>query len=335
MDDRVIIVSVVLPTYNRLPQLQKVLEGLASQTYPPDAFEVIVVSDGATDGTNDYLRTLHTPYHYKPILQQNQGVAAARNIGIREAVGEFVLFIDDDVVPEVDLIQEHMRLHCANKDDNGVVIGPMLIPKDYELAPWVAWEQDMLYKQYEDMRLGHWQPTARQFYTGNTSLARKHLIEVGGFDPQFRRAEDVELAYRLTALGVQFIFAPQAVGYHYADRSFHSWMSTPYAYGRNDVIFTQQKGQDWLLPTIFTEFHTRHIFIQHFVRTFLGRPRLSKLAMNALVASARAGAKLHIFGLSRIAYSGIFSLKYYQGVADKLGGRSKFFAGVDAVPRES
>ena len=78
-----------------------------------------------------------------------------------------------------------------------VVMGPMLTPNDFAMPAWVAWEQAMLMKQYDDMNAGNWQPTARQFYTGNTSLARQHLIQTGGFDTSFRRGEDVELAYRL------------------------------------------------------------------------------------------------------------------------------------------
>ena len=324
-----IAVSVILPTYNRLSQLQSVLSGFSAQTYSADAFELVVVSDGATDGTNDFLRTLQTPYHFRQILQQNQGAAAARNTGIAAAAGKFVLFIDDDVVPGPDLIQEHMRFHQDSNRDNLVVLGPMLTPTDYRLSPWVAWEQEMLYKQYDAMRQGHWQPTARQFYTGNTSLARRYLLKAGGFDTQFRRAEDVELAYRLMDYDMQFVFAPQAIGYHYADRSFGSWMATPYAYGRNDVTFAQQKGHDWLLPTIFSEFHKRHIFIQQLVRHLLDKPRLSKWVINGFNASAKVGARLRISRFGRMAYSCIFNLKYYQGVTDELGGRSLFLASVE------
>ena len=87
MKDCEITISVVLPTYNRLPQLQKVLEGFASQTYPMDDFEVVVVSDGATDGTNEFLQSVQTSYRLHPFFQKNQGAAAARNNGINQATG--------------------------------------------------------------------------------------------------------------------------------------------------------------------------------------------------------------------------------------------------------
>ncbi|MCB8946001.1 MAG: glycosyltransferase [Ardenticatenaceae bacterium] len=322
-------VSVILPTYNRLSQLKHVLNGLEQQSYAKDKFEVVVVSDGSNDGTNEYLSNLQTAFSLKPLVQKNQGAAAARNTGIAAAAGEFALFIDDDVVPTPDLVQLHMQTHKTSQNDL-IILGPMLTPADYQMAPWVAWEQEMLYKQYNDMQQGRWQPTARQFYTGNASLARKYLVMAGGFDTQFRRAEDVELAYRLTKYDLQFVFLPEAIGYHYANRSFRSWISTPYEYGRNDVIFSQKKGQDWLLPTIFTEFHYRQPLIQRLIHALLDRPNVSKWTVNGLKAFAQIGAGLRLPRLPRIAYSCIFNLKYYQGVSDELGGRASFFAGVEA-----
>ncbi|MCA9971067.1 MAG: glycosyltransferase family 2 protein, partial [Anaerolineales bacterium] len=261
-------VTVILPTYNRLPRLRQVIAALETQQDAPP-FEVVVVSDGSTDGTNEYLHALHTPLRLTAVTQPNRGVAATRNHGLLIATGELVLFVDDDVVPGPRLIAEHVAWHQIHGKDV-VVMGPMLSPPDFAMHPWVQWEQAMLAKQYADMQAGRWQPTARQFYTGNTSLRRQHLQEAGGFDASFRRAEDVELAYRLADRGLRFLFNPDAVGYHYAERSFASWIAIPYAYGRNDVIFHRDKGQRWLLPTIAYEFrHSRHALIRQLTRLCL------------------------------------------------------------------
>lgn len=339
--------TVILPTYNRLDRLQKVLAALASQTYPD--FEIIVVSDGSTDGTDAYLQKLvsseqwavhsdsfsipHSPFSIPhsslplhPLFQPNQGVAATRNHGLREATGELVLFIDDDVVPTPTLIAEHVAWHEQHGPDV-IVMGPMLTPADFAMKPWVQWEQAMLMKQYDDMAAGRWQPTARQFYTGNTSLRRAHLETVGGFDPAFRRAEDVELAYRLADRGLRFLFNPNAIGYHFAERSFPSWLATPYAYGRNDVIFTRDKGQRWLLPTIAYEFRTsRHPLIRALTRLCLDRPWISQMVMGVSRFAATIGHRLNIRQLPRLGYSVIFNLRHYQGISDELRGREQFFA---------
>ncbi len=317
-------VSVVIPTFNRIKQLKNVLIALEKQTFPLQDFEVVVVSDGSKDGTNEFLEGMETPLNLVPILQSNQGVATARNQGIVNSQGEIVLFIDDDVVPTAQLIMEHLQVHNGTEDDV-VVIGPMLSPPDFQLSPWTQWEQAMLNKQYDALIAGHLESSARQFYTGNASVARHLLVSSGGFDTAFRRAEDVELAYRLAEKGVRFLFNENAIGYHYVERSFESWMKTPYLYGRNDVIFTVQKGQSWLLPTVFREFEGRHIFIRGLNWVCLGRPLLNRLCVAGLKTVSEVGCMVGLTFLSRFAYSAIFNLLYYQGIADELNGRSSFY----------
>lgn len=318
-------VSVVLPTYNRLNRLKQVLAGLSNQDYPCSDFEVIVIADGCRDGTVAYMRSLKTPLRLTLLVHENSGVAAARNRGLAQAGGEVVLFLDDDVAPTPRLIAEHMRLH-AERPAELVVLGPMLIPADFALSSWVLWEQRMLAKQYASMIAGDWQPTARQFYTGNASVARQRLLAVGGFDETFRRAEDVELAYRLERHGVRFVFNPEAIGYHYAERSFRAWLEIPYAYGRNDVIFTRDRGQTWLLPTVLSELRQRNRLTRLLVHACVGRARCYSGALAALKLAADLGRGLGREQLVQSAYSGIFNLRYYQGIADELGGRAGFLA---------
>lgn len=318
------LITIIIPTHNRLARLKRVFGALERQEHPLGQFEVVVVSDGSTDGTDEYLRTLETPLRLVPVFQPNQGVAAARNTGVKRASGQLILFLDDDVVPAPQLIAEHLRVH-EQHDEDVVVLGPMLTPDDYSMAPWVRWEQAQLYKQYADMQTGRWPATARQFYTGNTSLSRRHILDTGGFDERFRRAEDVELAYRLAERGLRFVFCPEAAGYHYAERSYASWASIPYAYGRNDVIFARDKGQPWLLPVVLREFHQRHPLIRGLVRACVGRSWLCAPATAGLRTIASVGDRIGIEQLPRLTYSGIFNLRYYQGVADELGGREQIF----------
>jgi len=321
-------VSVVIPTHNRIERLKRVLAALECQNYALHDFEVVVVSDGSSDGTNEYLRSLTTPLQIHMVVQPNQGVAVARNSGVRHATGDLVLFVDDDVVPAPQLITEHMRIHTAQPNDV-IVLGPMLTPEGFCMSRWVRWEQAMLTKQYDAMIAGRYAPSARQFYTGNTSLARALLLASGGFDENFRRAEDVELAYRLAERGLQFIFNPDAIGYHYAERSFHSWMEIPYVYGRNDVIFTRDKQQHWLLPEVFNEFHDRNLLVQLLVRLCLDRNALSKSTVAWLKGVSYVADRLGFEQLVQTTHSGMFNLRYYQGVAHEMGGRQRFFAQVE------
>lgn len=320
-------VSVVIPTYNRRDRLKRVLAALEQQCYALDRFEVVVVSDGSTDGTHTYLEELTTPLDLQVVVQPNRGVAAARNQGVAQAQGEMILFLDDDVVPAPTLITEHMQIH-AGQEHNVVVLGPMLSPPDFAMSPWVRYEQAMLYKQYRAMQAGDWQPTPRQFYTGNASLARQHIIDIGGFDEHFHRAEDVELAYRLAARGLRFVFNADAVGYHYAERSLESWLAIPYAYGRNDIIFARDKGQTWVLSQMPREFNQRHVLIRQLVRLCSKQPWLSAPVLALLKRVVRIGQSLSSERLMQMAHSSMFNLRYYQGAADESGGQLFFLAEV-------
>lgn len=309
--------SVVVPTYNRLGRLRHVIAAFERQAYPSDAYEVIVISDGSTDGTDAYLETLQSTMRLRWLTQANQGPAAARNAGVRTAVGEYIVFVDDDVVPEPQLLEEHARSH-REAGREVVVLGPLLTPEGFEMAPWVRWEQEMLMKQYRAMLRGDWDATARQFYTGNASLRRSHILDAGGFDEGFRRAEDVELAYRLATNGLEFVFNIKAAGMHFADRSYRAWLDAAYSYGRNDVIFARDRNQKWLLPTIHREFLDRHFLIRSLVRMCSGRSRLTRLTNLMLKLAADGATLLRANAIEEKAYSGLFNLQYYNGFFNEL-----------------
>ena len=324
------VVTVVIPTYQRLPQLRGTLAGLAEQTGFDDEIEVIVVSDGSTDGTDEYLSSSAVPLPVVALAQRNAGPAAARNRGVAAARGELVLFVDDDVVPTPDLVAAHLRRHEHPSDDL-VVIGPMITPPSVEMSPWVRWEQAMLEKQYDAMSNGEYEVTPRQFYTGNASVARRHVEAVGGFDTSFRRAEDVELAYRLAAHGLRFAFDREAVVHHYAERSFESWLDNAYAYGRNDVIFARDRGQRWLLGAISREFQDRNVMVRRLTRICVPRPRLGAVVTSALSGVARAASWARVGLVADPALSGVYNLAYYRGMAAELGDADRLITLLDTA----
>jgi glycosyltransferase involved in cell wall biosynthesis len=309
--------SVVVPTYNRLGRLRHVITALEQQAYPADAYEVIVVSDGSTDGTDAYLEAHRCTMRLRWFPQANKGPAAARNAGVQKAAGKYILFVDDDVVPAPQLLEEHARSHREAGRDV-VVLGPLLTPESFKMAPWVGWEQEMLMKQYSALLLGNWQASARQFNTGNASLRRSHIVAAGGFDENFRRAEDVELAYHLASNGLEFVFNIHAAGMHFAERSYRAWLDAAYTYGRNDVIFARDRNQEWLLPTIRQEFLDRHLLIRALVRLCRGRSRLTWVASSALKLAADVATLLRAGRIERHAYSALFNLQYYNGLFNEL-----------------
>ena len=310
-------VSVVVPTYNRRAGLKRLLAALARQSHPASDFEVVVVDDGSTDDTPALLRGFRAPYHLVWHSQANSGPAAARNLGLRLARGRLLVFLDDDVEPLPDLIAAHVAAHgdAARR----VVVGPMSPPRSWARPAWVRWEERQLEKQYAAMREGEYACTQRQFYTGNASLPRELVLAAGGFDARFKRAEDVELAWRLAGLGAEFAFEPRADVYHYAARGFGSWRRTPYQYGRYDVVMEREKGLQTLQQAAY-EFHRRHRLNQRLARHCVGRTLRRRAVVAGLATVAVVADALRLERVASFALSGIFNLLYWQGASDELGG---------------
>jgi glycosyltransferase involved in cell wall biosynthesis len=302
--------SIVIPTYRRRRSLERVLKALAEQRWPAAAMEVVVVSDGADDGSAELVRSFPMPFTLRLLEQANQGPAAARNLGVENARGTFVLFLDDDVVPSAGLVAEHSRAH--GEAQNRVVIGTMLEPPG-PLLPWVRWETRTLAEQYEAMMAELWAPTPWQFYTGNASLRREHLSRTGGFDARYRRAEDVELGFRLEHLGMEFVFAPGAAGVHFAERPFSSWLDSAYQYGRTDVLFGKAEERAAAL------FKTRHPMTRRLVRWGLRHPAAARRLSAPSRAAIQAADRIGHHHMSHQLCSAIFNLHYWLGVSDQLG----------------
>ena len=106
--------SVIVPTHQRRERVVHNVEALAGQELA--SFEAIVVVDGSTDGTAAALRELDLPFPLTVVEQDNQGAAEARNAGARAAVGEILLFLDDDMEAAPSLLAEHDRSHRAGAD---------------------------------------------------------------------------------------------------------------------------------------------------------------------------------------------------------------------------
>ena len=114
--------SVVVPTFNRRRTLAEVLAALdAQQSVAP--FEIVVVDDGSTDGTAEWLEQRGQTRPVRWLRQQNQGPAAARNRGVAMASGEVIAFLGDDTIPEPDWLAAHLARHRARPEAGLAVIG--------------------------------------------------------------------------------------------------------------------------------------------------------------------------------------------------------------------
>jgi glycosyltransferase involved in cell wall biosynthesis len=316
-------ISVVIPTFNRSKYLARVLRSLEQQDMPPGSFEVLVVDDGSTDDTPAVLREKYS-FPLRAMRQENAGPAAARNRAIKEASGDLLVFVDDDVIiPAPDFLSLHRAAHEAARS---VVIGPMVRPEGLRLPSWADWELRALGRQYADIEAGRWNVSPRQFYTGNASVPRAAVLRAGLFDERFRRSEDVELAYRLEDLGMPFRFEPRAAVVHMTPRTLRSWLLMARQYGENDVFMWRDMDREYIFWAMANELRfERRALLRWAARALVGRKLTLAAVRLAVSAAIGPGAFLVPRPLEVALCSALFNVLYWDAAAGALGGREVFW----------
>ena len=204
--------SVIIPTYNRLPILEKCLRALEKQRLSAHSvvtdYEVVLVDDGSTDGTLEWLEAHQEEFpHVRSHSQVHLGPAAARNLGVEQAQGEMIIFIDSDLVVTEHFLEAHAETLVKKKKEMG--------SDRIFTYGWVINTNNFNDPTSEPYKLTDF--SAAYFATGNVAIARKWLKQAGLFDTRFQLYgwEDLELGVRLKKLGLKLIKCPEAVGYHW------------------------------------------------------------------------------------------------------------------------
>ncbi len=226
--------SVIIATYNRCTLLGRTLPALLTQQFPVDEYEVIVVVDGSTDGTSEFLRGLGSHRNLRILEQENRGQAAAINAGLNAACGEIVLFLDDDIECGPTLVAEHSR---AVRDGNAcLVFGPVLVSSE-ELDPVAADSARAYCDQFFETKV--LEAPDQGWYgcmaSANSSAPRAVIQSLGGLDESFSRGNDVELGLRLLNAGYRFSYQPSAVTHQIFQKTRRDVIEDASGEGRAEV----------------------------------------------------------------------------------------------------
>ncbi len=203
-------VSVVVATFNRRAVLERTLPLLLTQNFPSDAYEVIVVVDGSTDGTLEWLQQCAQYPNLRVLSQSNRGQAAAINAGIQAARGAIILFLDDDILCGPNVVAEHAQ---ARRDERTcLAFGPVLASeeiKDPLAHDWVrSFSDDFFVRDAARFPAEGWYGCMA---CANSSAPRTVLLEIGGLDESFSRGNDGDLGFRLLQASYRFTYLPACV----------------------------------------------------------------------------------------------------------------------------
>ncbi len=247
-------ISVVIPTYQRCAAVHRALRALAQQTLPPDQYEVIVSIDGSEDGTREMVAQFSAPYPLRAHWQPNRGRAAACNAGIRLAEGSLVILLDDDMEPVPGFLDAHQRAHQPGSRLG--VMGAVPIAIDPATPPVAAYIGRKFNQHLEKLAQAGQPLTLRDFYSGNFSIRRDVLLEVGGYDEAFRvyGNEDLELSLRLTRAGVRLVYSAAALARQHYTKGFAGLARDNIAKGRTAVLLAS-KHADAVPDLKLTTYH--------------------------------------------------------------------------------
>jgi GT2 family glycosyltransferase len=181
--------SIVIPTFNRVALLSTTLQSIFAQRFTD--YEIIVVDDGSTDGTMDFLRSLGQ--RLKSFRQPNQGPGAARNLGARHARGAYLAFLDSDDLWFPWTLEVYRNVIHDHREPSFVAGKPFIFSNNNELgkaAPGAArTERFSNYLASGDQ----W----RWFGVSSFVIRRDAFAVVGGFTEEWVNGEDADLALRL------------------------------------------------------------------------------------------------------------------------------------------
>lgn len=226
------IFSVVIPSRDKRPLLARTLDALRTQDPGTDDWEIVVVNDGSTDDTGVFLAELMA---IEPRLKvvtppANVGRAAARNLGWQAATGDWIVFLDDDILAPPGLLRAHLAVLSA--DPANGTIGPAVTDPAIIDAP---------HFHYLDTRgvakLSPGPAPGKYFVTQNAGVPRAALAGIGGFDEGFSAYgfEDMDLGFRLEDAGLSFQVLAAPVPLHIHHHSLGDYLDKKRICGRSSL----------------------------------------------------------------------------------------------------
>jgi glycosyltransferase involved in cell wall biosynthesis len=204
--------------------LGRVLDNFEAQDAGTGSFEVLVVADASAPDPDAVRAAVgERPYETRVLQGATPGASANRNLGRHLATSPIVLFIDDDTLPEPQLVSEHLAWHRRFPADEVGVLGHVRWARELSVTPFMRWLEDGV--QFDYPNIDGIEAGWGRFYTANVSLKRSFAERVGDFDEKRLPFgyEDLDLAYRASKLGMRLVYNRRAVVEHLRHMDLELW----------------------------------------------------------------------------------------------------------------
>ena len=221
--------SVVVCSYNGAKTLDRCLTSLKEINYP--SYEVILVDDGSTDNTQEIAASHNW---VKNVRQENKGLSFARNVGAHASCGDVIVYTDSDCMADPDWLYYLMGTLLSG--DYAGVGGPNISP------PAENWVQACVSAAPGGPNHVLLTDVVAEHIPGcNMAFHRWAFDQVGGFDPEYRKAgDDVDFCWRLQQSGGVIAFSPAAIVWHYRRFTLQSFRKQQEGYGEAESMLRFQ-----------------------------------------------------------------------------------------------
>ena len=212
------LITVIVCTYNRERTLETAIHSLLGQEKEVD-FEIVVVNDGATDGTADLIHRMAAAAGrlLRCVITSGIGIPSARNRGVEEARGEWIAFFDDDQIAERDWLHEMLR---AAQETGAEIVGGVRRLQFVGAAPGAL--GPLTREVLGEKDYGPHRDRSNRFTlacTGNILMKKSLFDRIGWFDARMRLGmSDIDLARRALDAGISSWYTPHAVVWHLVPR---------------------------------------------------------------------------------------------------------------------
>ncbi len=220
--------SIVIPTYNATDMLRQCIKSLSDQSADKKCIEVIVVNDGGKTDISEILDFLEGQLQIRYFYQENKGPAAARNLGIKKAKGEIILFLDDDSQPAPDWLEAMMRAWEKFPDFDGIGGYTLSEATDSIYCRVNSDFFNWFLRQYAYDKISPFLATC------NAGYRKALLTKVGNFDERFKKAagEERDLNIKISKTGGKLGLVESILVYHDRDLTLQSFAKKHYNYGK-------------------------------------------------------------------------------------------------------
>jgi len=225
-------ISVIIPTLNRKQVLAEALLSFNKVAYPRDRLELVLVSDGSTDGTDKMVTTIKKKlnYHFVFVKKARGGISAAKNAAIKKSRGQIIVSTDDDCLFESKWLQ---KLTAPFADPRiGSVGGPdRAIKKESILAKSIDFAFSSfigsggIHGRFLKVKLGNFYPVGC-----NMAFRRSLVKKIGYFDESLAPGEETDFNHRIEKAGFKIVLVREAFVWHRPRNSIKRFI--PFAFKR-------------------------------------------------------------------------------------------------------